>query len=85
MPASLITIIVVLIIGFGLALTGIIRRRMKDASYTKLSNGLPGPAAGDSAARTTASYQNSGSTDYALPTNQKVVTYCVIDGRLIDE
>lgn len=28
-------------------------------------------------------YQNS--SDYALPPKQKVVTYCVVDGRLIDK
>lgn len=28
-------------------------------------------------------YQNS--SDYALPTKQKVITYCVVDGRLIDK
>jgi len=31
----------------------------------------------------TATYQNS--SDYALPPKQKVVTYCVVDGRLIDK
>ena len=29
------------------------------------------------------SYQNS--SEYALPPKQKVVTYCVVDGRLIDK
>lgn len=31
----------------------------------------------------TATYQNS--SDYTLPPKQKVVTYCVVDGRLIDK
>mmetsp|Transcript_15488 Transcript_15488/g.25832 ORF Transcript_15488/g.25832 Transcript_15488/m.25832 type:complete len:432 (+) Transcript_15488:748-2043(+) len=84
LPTSLILIVATLIIGFALSLMEIIRRRKKDALYAKLPNGQAGPAASDSSARAT-SYQNSGSTDYALPTNQKVVTYCVIDGRLIDE
>lgn len=30
------------------------------------------------------SYQDSANPHYALPPTQKVVTYCVIDGRLVD-
>jgi hypothetical protein len=86
-PPSLFLIVVSLVVGFAAMLAGIIRRHKRDAKYHKISNGSTVPASGDSAPRSynsPSSYQNSGSTDYALPTNQKVVTYCVIDGRLID-
>ena len=82
-PPGLVVIVVLLIGGFFLSLAGFIRRQKKEASYQAIPNGDNGVARFGNAFQT--SYQNSASTDYALPTDQKVVTYCVIDGRLIDQ
>lgn len=58
----------------------IIRNTRNEAAYQKLAtvaddNYRIGSYSGGT-------YQNA--VDYALPTDQKVVTYCVIDGRLVD-
>lgn len=57
---------------------GTIRNKIRYGKYQKL-----GPAQDSHAQKHATSYQNSA--DYALPPKQKVVTYCVIDGRLVDQ
>jgi hypothetical protein len=81
-PPGLVVIVVLLIGGFFVSLAGFIRRQKKEASYQSIPSGDSGIARAGNGFQS--SYQNAASTDYALPTDQKVVTYCVIDGRLID-
>ena len=88
-PPSLVIVVVVLILGFLLSLAGFMRRRKEEASYQKIPNGEPagsgGVARGVTAVAVAQSYQNSAvTTEYALPMEQKVVAYFVIDGRLVD-
>jgi hypothetical protein len=84
LPPGLVIVIASLFIAFAVILAGIIRKQRKDIAYRKLANGSSDPQYSPSGYAAT-SYQNAASADYALPTNQKVVTYCVIDGRLIDQ
>ena len=75
-PVSLIGLILVIVIGFCVSMYGAIQAKAK-TGYQKL------PTAEIHSANPGASYQNSA--EYALPPKQKVVTYCVIDGRLVDQ
>lgn len=84
LPPGLIIVIATLIVGFVIVLAGIIRKQRKEISYHKLANGSSEQQYSPTGYGGT-SYQNAASADYALPTDQKVVTYCVIDGRLIDQ
>ena len=81
-PPGLVVIVVLLIGGFLVSLAGFIRRQKKEAMYQSIPNSDAAVARTGNGFQT--SYQDAASTDYALPTDQKVVTYCVIDGRLID-
>jgi hypothetical protein len=60
-----------------------IRVKGKEANYQKVEMS-DNPSQSSPASGSTSSYQNSASTQYAIPPTQKVVTYCVIDGRLVD-
>jgi hypothetical protein len=61
-------------------MAGTLQNKAKARQYQKLGNS----GALEFHAQTNGtSYQNS--TEYALPPKQKVVTYCVIDGRLVDQ
>lgn len=84
LPSSLIFTVAVLIGGFILSLLFIIYRRKKQAKYHKISNGSKEVIANGFQGNTESSYQNN-SSGYALPNNDKVNTYCVIDDRLIDQ
>lgn len=86
-PTSLCFIASFLVVGFLLSLAITIRRQRNEVAYQKLS-------AGDSSEMRSSlrnitgvvSYQSSARADYAIPqSSQKVVTYCVIDDRLIDK
>lgn len=79
-PTSLIYVIGLLIAGFILSLTISIRVKGKQATYQKLGS----VGQNDNSTQSGASYQNPASAQYAIPPTQKVVTYCVIDGRLVD-
>jgi hypothetical protein len=79
-PHGLIIIVGLLFVSFVIAYCYLTGQTRKEVAYQKLSSN------GDDSCRpgnyNGGSYQNSA--DYALPTDQKVVTYCVIDGRLMD-
>jgi hypothetical protein len=87
MPKSLLIVIALLIAGFILSLTiSMIRVKGKETNYQKVggigmgdNRSQSGPASGANF-----SYQNSAAAQYAIPPTQNVVTYCVIDGRLVD-
>ena len=84
-PTSLCFIASFLVTGFLLSLAIAIRQQRNEA-YQKLSAGDSSEMR--SSLRSTlgfVSYQSSARADYAIPqSSQKVVTYCVIDDRLID-
>ena len=76
-PQSLIVVISLIALGFIFMMIGTVRDKAKARAYQKLgASSLDGP-------QTDKSYQNS--TEYALPPKQKVVTYCVVDPRLVHE
>jgi hypothetical protein len=84
-PKSLFTVIALLIAGFIVSLTiSMIRLKGKESNYQKVGAVGMNDTPSQTGAVPGTSYQNSDSTQYALPTTQKVVTYCVIDGRLVD-
>jgi hypothetical protein len=74
-PKSLVAIVALLILGFLFSLV----RALKDKSKTKLDRAGTNYHSSNFNA---ISYQNS--SEYALPPQQKVVTYCVVDARLVD-
>jgi hypothetical protein len=84
-PKSLRIVIGLLVAGFILSLTISIHTKGKEYNYQKIG----GVAMSDNPSQpgsngTNFSYQDSANPHYALPPTQKVVTYCVIDGRLVD-
>jgi hypothetical protein len=83
-PKGLCVILGLLITGFLLSLTISISVKGKEPKYQKIA----GAGANDSSFHPGASgsYQNSdqANTQYAISPSQNVVTYCVIDGRLVD-
>jgi hypothetical protein len=85
-PRSLLLFVLFLGLAFGSVLGGIVFRHRRLDGYEKLELTASPEAGRGGAFSGVTSYQNSASTDYALPENnkQKVVTYCVIDGRLVD-
>jgi len=87
LPSGLLVIISVLGVGFLLSMGyGVFRKYKEAAPYQELGVIGVADSAGQHGGRGSeiSSYQNSASADYALPSKQKVVTYCVIDGRLVD-
>ena len=82
-PLSLYVVVGILVLGFLLSMIGAVRKKSKESKYQKLN----GAGTAEASQHTLPSggpesYQNS---NYVLPPPQKVVTYCVIDGRLVDE
>jgi hypothetical protein len=77
-PRSLIALMILISLGMIVSMYGTIRNKVRYGKYQKLA-----PAQDGTAQKTPTSYQNSA--EYALPPKQKVVTYCVIDGRLVDQ
>ena len=73
MPASLIAWIAVLSVFLLFSSYLAMRDRTKYDNHSLLEQTNSAPS----------TYQDS--SDYALPPKQKVVTYCVVDGRLIDK
>ena len=81
MPSSLIAWVVFLFVLLMLAAYLSMKDRIKDRRrYHKIDTHHSVIEQNDSSPVT---YQNS--SDYALPPKQKYVTYCVVDGRLIDK
>lgn len=78
LPTGLVAAIVLIVIGFLASMVGTMRDKANDKGYQKV-----GASAALESNRNNASYQ--ASSEYALPPKQKVVTYCVIDGRLVDQ
>jgi len=86
-PKSLIISVMILIGGFFPSMLLIIHKNRKQAQYQSLINGSVPSHSGQvrPLSRETLAYQNSVPSDYVVPRNDKVVTYCVIDGRLVDK
>lgn len=85
-PNSLILFLGLIFCGFMVVLSGSMRKKSLEPKYQPIGN--PGVANAPSQNQTTtnSSYQNQGSEGYAIPDNQKKdLTYCVIDGRLVDQ
>lgn len=91
-PTSLLVLFCILAVGFVASLVFIrYSQRNSQAKYKSLgtfdsptakSHASGGGVTGGSG---TAVYQNSARADYAIPQSQNVVTYCVIDDRLVDQ
>jgi hypothetical protein len=79
-PNGLVVVGVLLFLGLLISMVRVLRDKSRAAQYRKLGGGGTNEAYTSDAT----SYQNQASVYYALPPTQKVVTYCVIDGRLID-
>ena len=90
-PTSLLVLFCLLAVGFLLSLAVAIYTQKSEVDYRfkKLSSvdspdgrSYPSSVTGVAGA---AMYQSSARADYAIPQSQNVVTYCVIDDRLIDK
>jgi hypothetical protein len=81
-PKSMMVTISFLALGFFVLMVGTIRANGKRQKYQSLSNVALN---GRKAIPTITSYQDSAAV-YALPSEneKKDVTFCVIDGRLVD-
>lgn len=75
----MIILVVLIFLGFLASMFGALGDKSRQAGYEKVPNGNSSLDAENAPV----SYQNSA--EYALPPNQKAVTYCVIDGRLVDQ
>jgi hypothetical protein len=85
-PKSFIALIILIVAGLGVGVRYTIERSRKGryvGRYQKLGSTTLDRGAGFKPMVTPLSYQNS-TVDYALPPKPNVVTYCVIDGRLVD-
>lgn len=78
LPTSLISFCAIIAIGLCVAMMGVIKEKKKDGKYPKIG----GSIRENPMQKVPMSYQSS--SDYVLPPQQKVVTYCVIDGKLVD-
>lgn len=74
----------VLAVGFVVSMIGAIRANSKRAKYHRVGNAS---TFGRNGIPPITSYQDaSAAVQYSLPPNlKKDVTYCVIDGRLVDD
>lgn len=94
-PKGMVILVAMLAAGFLLSLLGTIREKSRQPKYLKVgdvrSNPIPNKnGRAHSAApledAVVASYQDSAAIHYALlPQQNRDVTYCVIDGRLVDD
>lgn len=86
MPTSLFAVILVIILGFIGLMIGTARERARSRQvlrYQRVS--APSPRGGHVHHPPNSEFYQNSSDDYALPGKQNVVTYCVIDGRLVDK
>jgi hypothetical protein len=78
-PTGLVIVVVLLTIGFFVSMAGTMRLKAEEAKkYKKIAN------LDESQFTNGGSYQQQSVGQYSIPSKQKDVTYCVIDGRLID-
>jgi len=83
-PKGLIAFLVMLATGFGISMGGSMRKKALEPKYQPLANA--GTINFSTQTHpTAASYQNPASDVYAISNKQKEFTYCVIDGRLVDQ
>jgi len=94
-PKSMVILVAMLGVGFLLSMLGTIREKSRQPKYlkvgdvranvgTKNNGGQPSGSMVQESSVT--SYQDSAAVHYALPPqHNQDVTYCVIDGRLVDE
>jgi beta-glucanase (GH16 family) len=85
-PSSLMVVVSLLIGGFLLSMASAVREKSKEPKYTNVNGGtsnLSFQTTGSGAG--VGSYQNPDGATFTVPANQKDVTYCVIDGRLVDQ
>lgn len=87
LPPGLMLVLCLLIGGFFVSMTGILRRKKYlEKKYESVGNtGSLGSSSTQGNTAAVMSYQNPASVDYSIPSQQKDVTYCVIDGRLVDQ
>lgn len=84
-PRGLMVVIALLAAGFLFSMVGTIRVKAKEGKYQKLdSSGSEMASTRGPGNDPNASYQNPNVSHYAIPPQQKVNTYCVIDSRLVD-
>jgi hypothetical protein len=79
-------VVSLLIGGFLLSMASAVREKSKEPKYTNVNGGtsnLSFQTTGSGAG--VGSYQNPDGATFTVPANQKDVTYCVIDGRLVDQ
>jgi len=94
-PKSMVILIVMLAVGFLLSMLGTIRAKARQPKYLKIGDARANPASnkngGNNDSRVVqesviTSYQDTAAVHYALPPQHtQDVTYCVIDGRLVDD
>jgi hypothetical protein len=77
MPNGLVTLIALLVIGFIFSMVQAVQNKKLRNRYKKVDNTDAFEADGNR------SYQNP--SEYTPSSTQKVVTYSVIDGRLVDK
>jgi hypothetical protein len=82
-PRSLVMVMALLASGFLVCLIRTRRMKAKENKYQKLGSGGSDGVIQAGASGITFSYQNS-TVSYAMPPQEKVNTYCVIDSRLVD-
>jgi len=83
-PRSLIVVLTLLVLTFLSSLIGAARARAREFKYQKIPYVVKSERFSTSPPNSGASYQQPAQDHYALPAKQKEVTYCVIDGRLVD-
>ena len=83
-PRGLVVVLGLLLIGFAVSMRGSIRKKSLETEYQPLGSAGTASALAQSQMVAT-SYQNPAGDGYAIPPQQKDLTYCVIDGRLVDQ
>lgn len=84
-PPGFVVFFVLLASGFAMSMSGSMRRKSAEAKYQPVS-GVGSAVSSGPTSTAPGSYQNPANDGYAIPTpQQKDVTYCVIDGRLVDQ
>lgn len=90
-PTSLLVLVCVLAVGFVVSLSfAILTQKRSHIAYKKFGtmdspSGKSHAGIGGTGAAGAAVYQSSARADYAIPSQNNVVTYCVIDDRLVDQ